>query len=460
MQKLGLLAAAIAAGVGVCYVGVGQTDPSWRAPLVFPNRGAGTALDPTAFSPAATCGACHAQHYAEWLDSGMGRSSELSYFLIELYRASLELRGAPPDDVVQCLHCHAPVAVMGMQQDLALAQDISREGVNCDVCHTVVQAHANDAPGMLTWDPKGPKRGPLPGSADAPVEGIAQALSPHHATAYSQVHTSSELCGACHMSLWPSNALPIDWTYAEWSRSPWAGEGKTCQSCHMPTYAGKAAPQGPLRPTLHRHTFPGGGDEAFVRTAASIELATYAHYAGQEVRVRVENTGAGHAFPTGNATAPVVFLEVVAANAAGDEVFRDRRDYRLIYVDADGAVTSDPSVAVRVKSDTTLQPREPRHESFFLPHRLSATTVRAKLVYQRWSDDVAHNHVGLAKEFLIRYLRQGFRVHRLLTNLDKFNPAKIARVRNMEPIVVAQMSADLPAAPAWPSDEEKRGPHR
>ncbi|MCA9651297.1 MAG: hypothetical protein H6712_26380 [Myxococcales bacterium] len=432
----------------MCYVGFGRTHPSWTAPLEYPRSGRDA--DPGAFSSAATCGACHAQHYAEWLESGMGKSSELSYFLIDLYQASLDIRGAPPEDVAQCLHCHAPLAVMGPEPDLELAREVSKEGVNCDVCHTAAEAHPNDAPGMIRWDPTGPKRGPLPGKADPAPPGVPAAVSPHHETTYSALHESSDLCGACHMSLWPANALPIDWTYAEWARSPWAAEGKTCQSCHMPTYEGRAAPQGPVRLTLHRHTFPGGGNVELVRSAAEIELETHAHFAGQELSVRVENVGAGHAFPTGNATAPVVFLEVVAFDDAGAEVFRDRRDYRLIYVDADGDVTSDPSVAVRMLSDTTLQPREPRHERFFLPHRLGATRAEARLVYQRWSDDVVNNHFGLAREFIGRYLQQGFRVHRLIANLDMLDPDRISRVRKMDPVVVDSAETPLPPPPEVP----------
>ncbi|MCX4239277.1 multiheme c-type cytochrome [Paraliomyxa miuraensis] len=443
--------------VVMCYVGFGRTHATWTMPLQYPRSGQDA--DPSAFTPAATCGACHVQHYAEWLESGMGKSSELSYFLIDLYQASLDIRGAPPDDVAQCLHCHAPLAVMGPEPDLAMARDISQEGVNCDVCHTAVEAHPNDAPGMIRWDPTGPKRGPLPGSEDATIFsggdsgidlGTPPAVSPFHKTARSPLHESSDLCGACHMSLWPTNALPIDWTYAEWARSPWAAEGKTCQSCHMPTYEGSAAPQAPVRKNLHRHTFPGGGDVELVRSAAQLELEAQAHYAGHEVTVRVENVGAGHAFPTGNATAPVVFLELVALGADGSEVFRDRRDYRLVYVDADGDVTSDPSVAVRMLSDTTLQPREPRHERFFLAHRLGATRVEARLVYQRWSDDVVNNHAGLVREFVGRYLQQGFRVHRLIANLDKLDPSKIARVRGMEAVEVDAATAELPPPPALP----------
>ena len=146
----------------------------------------------------------------------------------------------------------------------------------------------------------------------------------------------------------------------------------------------------------------------------------------------------------------MVFLEVVAFDGTGREVFRDRREYRLIYVDENGEVTTDPTVAARVLSDTTLQPREPRHESFFLARRLGATRVEARLVYQRWNDGIVRNHLGLAREFIGRYLRQGVRVHRLLAHLDKVNPSKLSRVRSFEPIVVDEATADLPGPPPVP----------
>jgi hypothetical protein len=438
------------------YIGFGKRHPMWKAPLEYPNKGAGKDQDPTAFSSAAVCGTCHQTHYQEWLESGMGRSSEVSSFLIELYQASLDIRGAPTEDVAQCLHCHAPTSVMGPEPDLELAQQVSQEGVTCDVCHTAYESHANDAPGMLRWDPTGPKRGPLPGTLDGEsrpegLAGVPVAKSTHHETQYSKLHETSELCGACHMSLWPTNALPIDWTYAEWQRSPYPERGQTCQSCHMPTYEGQAATgQSPVRKNLHRHTFPAGGDVEFVKRTAVVDIEVFSHYAGNEVEVRVENVKAGHAFPTGNATAPVVKLVLVAFDENDAEIFRDKREFRLLYADEDGEVTNDPSIAVRLISDTTLQPLEPRHERFFLPQHLGAKKVFAQLIYQRWSDDVVNNHTGLAAEFFARYLQQGVRVHRVLAHLDKLRPSMLERVKSFQPIVVDSETASLPAPPDPP----------
>jgi hypothetical protein len=254
------------------------------------------------------------------------------------------------------------------------------------------------------------------------------------------------------MSLWPTNALPIDWTYAEWKRSPYAQRGVTCQDCHMPRYDGQAAVGGPQRSGLHRHTFPGGGHEDFVRGTATLDVTVHPHFAGHEVAVRVENVRAGHAFPTGNATAPVVELHVVAYDESDTVVFRGSREYRLVYVDGDGEVTNDPTTAVAVKSDTTLRPLEPRHEYFFLPHRHQATRIEARLLYQRWNDDIVEDHAGLLREFVGRYMREGIRLHRLAARLGDLDYDKLARVRAMTPVVVDEAQAPLPEPPRPPAD--------
>ncbi len=440
--------ALVGAVVGT-YTGWAPHDPTWTALLEYPNRLAGAHTDPAAFSSAAMCGECHRQHYDEWRASAMGRSAELARFLVDLYEIGLDFRGAPRENVAYCLHCHAPLAVMGKTPDLELRRPLSYEGVTCDVCHTAVVAHTNDAPGMIEWDPAGPKRGPLPGPLDALVAGVAPAVSSRHGTRRAELIESSDLCGTCHMSLWPTSALPIDWTYPEWKRSAYAERGVTCQSCHMPTYRGVAAPGAPERDNLHRHNFPGGGDDALLRRTARIEVAAASHFAGYEVVVRVENTGAGHAFPTGNANFPVVELRLRAFDDDAREVFTDAREYRLTYVDAAGTVATDPSSAVSLRSDTTLQPLEPRFERFYVPRRLAAVRVEAELVYHRWSREVRENYARLASEVLGRYAREGLRVHRLLARvLD--TRGKLDRVRALTPVVVARDGATLPPLPRRP----------
>ena len=52
--------------------------------------------------------------------------------------------------------------------------------------------------------------------------------------------------------------------------------------------------------------------------------------------------------------------------------------------------------------------------------------------------------------FTGRYLQQGFRVHRLIANLDMLDPDRISRVRKMDPVVVDSAETPLPPPPEVP----------
>jgi len=437
-------------GTSLCYVGWCGQDPQWDAALEYPSRGSARHQARETLTSAEVCGSCHRLHFEQWKRSAMARSAELGEGLLSLYATGLALRGAPDEDLEYCLECHAPAAVLGAEPDLRMTSSISREGVSCDICHTAVVTSTDASPGGLQLDPTGPKRGPLPGttlSLSRPAGGSSSpvARSSFHETLESELHKTSELCASCHMSMWPTNGLPIDWTYAEWKRSPYAERGVHCQDCHMPTYAGRAAPGAPHRETLHRHDFPGGSDLQMVRSTASLTIESQRYFAAHEVSISVENIGAGHAFPTGDATAPTVALEIKAFSANSQLVFEDHRDYRLIYEDAAGDITNDPTAAVRLRSDTTLQPLETRHERFYLAKKLGATRVEAQLVYRRWGEHLSQ-HDRLAREFIGRYLAEGIQLHQLpiqLVELARLAPTLIDNVKTSPAIVVQSVARAL-----------------
>ena len=414
----------IAAGVisaiffGVARIGVGERDDNWAAPLEWQGRDQNRHLSLESFTSAEVCGGCHTQYYEEWSSSAMAHSVDYGEFLIDLFEVGLDVRGAPEEGVDQCLECHAPLALIGEDYDRDLTLPIVREGVTCDVCHTISHVNANESPGDIVWDPSGPKRGPLTGSLDPSSEETGPvAQSPFHETQSMPLFESSELCGGCHMSVWPTNGLPIDWTYPEWRESVWAERGVTCQDCHMELYTGQAAPGAPIRENLHRHNFPGRDDLEMVRSAATLELEMEVVGETVELTAIVENIGAGHAFPTGNATAPSVVLEIEATNIDGESVFIDSRDFKLQYLDSSGAISSDPTAAASLLSNTTLLPFEPRTEIFEIPESLGATSLSARLVYHPWNDQ--SSHLELATEFAGRYLRNGFRIERVMANLGR-----------------------------------------
>ncbi len=426
--------------------GWSPSHPTFTDPLEYANKGANQALDPAEFGAPEACGACHLQHYEEWRQSAMGRSAELSAFLVDLYELGLDLSGAPTENIAFCLHCHAPLYLMGDEAELSGARKPDVRGVTCDVCHTAVVAHIDDAPGHFEWDPTGPKRGTLPGPDQATEDNPPAVVTDAHGSVQSEIHQDSRVCGPCHMSLVPASALPIDWTYPEWERSSYAEEGIGCAACHMPIYRGVAAPGAPER-DLHRHTFPGGSDLALVRSAATIEVEAFAHNAGHEIVVTVENTGAGHNFPTGNANFPVVKLQISASDGSGKVVFEGERRYEVVFADERGEVTYDPMVAVTMLADTTLHPKEPRHERFFVPARHGATEVRVELVYRQWSEAIVDNHSAIAAETVARFLREGVQIGRLASRFRELDYDRLERVRALEPRLVAETHLSLPELP-------------
>ncbi len=437
---LGVAVCALGAALVAAGAGLGGQREDWSAELNYPNKGANLATDRDQFQAAAVCGACHTQHYEEWKRSAMARSAQRPEFLLNLFRLGQDLRGAPVDDVQICLQCHAPLATMGPQLDLDLALDSSREGVTCDVCHTAVHVDKAPTPGGLKWDPTGPRRGPVLGTLD---EGEPEAVSSFHETARSDLVSSSSLCSSCHWGEWPSNGLAIDGTFDEWQQSPHAEEGRRCQDCHMPTYTGSAAPGAPVRESLHRHDFPGGQDAGMLASVLDLQLSVCTVDGAPELRVRLENTGAGHDFPTGNATAPVVHLDLQAEDSQGRVTWSESRSFGKTYGDSKGQPTVDPTMAVSILENTALVSREPRLLRFSMPQSLKEGQVRAQVTFRWWDPTRESGMLGMVGDLAGRYLSNGILLHRGFQHLGPILATGIDPQRSLEPVVVAEASASL-----------------
>ena len=163
-----------------------------------------------------------------------------------------------------------------------------------------------------------------------------------HDSEFNAIFDSSEFCAGCHDVI-ETSGLNLERPYAEWLESPAPALGKNCQSCHMPTYTGKAAESGPERHGLHNHRFVGvelphveeladpdlyaeldAEIDTLLRTAASIQIAVPSEIApGSQLDLvlTVENLIDGHAFPTGSTMLRQVWVEVVVTDAAGDMIY-------------------------------------------------------------------------------------------------------------------------------------------
>lgn len=95
------------------------------------------------------------------------------------------------------------------------------------------------------------------------------------------------------------NGKPLENTYEEWRRSPYAAQGVTCQTCHMPD---------------RRHLWRGIHDPEMVAGGLTPHFSTDAAGA----RFALTSAWVGHAFPT--YVTPKVILRAVALDVLGEPV--------------------------------------------------------------------------------------------------------------------------------------------
>jgi nitrate/TMAO reductase-like tetraheme cytochrome c subunit len=325
-----------------------------------------------ALNPSVTCGECHQEIYQMWR-----RSMHSGAFTDPIFETSY-LRAFEATDgeaAVLCMRCHAPAAVS--TQDATLQEALTREGVTCDFCHSIVSVdlERRDVPFTLKID--GVKRGPL-----------ADSESPAHEVAASPLHESSELCAGCH-EYTSERGVSIMSTYSEWKASPQAAQGVTCQNCHMPLGPGAVARPGlgSSRSMINLHNISGGHSRDQVRKAATVKILSVGREIGDSVLVEVEvsNTGAGHNIPTGMPTRRLTLD--VALYAGKREVRRFQRYYQKSLVDAGGEIlTDDHRVLLDAESileDTRLRPGEQRIEKFYatVSNRRAVLKAEASLTY-------------------------------------------------------------------------------
>ena len=302
-----------------------------------PSRPFQTQFEVEDFSSAVECQACHPTHYDEWA------SSMHAYSMKDPVWLSLQRHEHQVHDEIGielgdfCVQCHSPVAALTdaitdhnsftLSDLLALPPQI-QEGVTCDVCHTVT--HIPEPTDIQTnnqlfetTDFKFFTDGTRYGTINDPVD------NDYHALGYNPDYDRSEFCQNCHNLT--VNGVNAEVTQFEWEGTAFQAMGSECQSCHMPTYQGRAAVDGPVRDNLHRHFFPGvdvrldvpqpdpehmSAIETLLQNAADIEFYppvpdTLEEYDALNVQLIVSNNS-GHNFPTGTTFSRQLWLEVVA----------------------------------------------------------------------------------------------------------------------------------------------------
>lgn len=317
---------------------------------------------------AETCGRCHRDILKAWKTSQHARAMENPLFQDALDRA---VTAAGPSARQVCLECHAPTA--RYSGDLALKTKSSWEGVTCDFCHSLKSVDVEDGKVAMTVRFDGVKTGPL-----------KDASSTGHATAFSEVHTTSLVCAGCHEY---RNALgfPVLDTYREWSESSYGQQGRYCQDCHMAQTAANVVDPKIKRSahsSVNLHQMPGSRSIDQLNKAVSLHMDTERRGDMLAVTVDLSNRGAGHMVPTGS---PLRELNLEVSVGAAGKTHEEKRVYTRKVIDQAGKeIHSEELVflkAAKTISDTRLKPGETRRETFEFPVPAGAS---ARVVARLW----------------------------------------------------------------------------
>ena len=285
------------------------------------------------------CNACHYDAHDGWASSthATGWSSEA-------FQDAARSAGTPA-----CASCHLPLTNQHAQTTTYDGGDIHRpvsapnpgfdpilrsEGVTCAACHV--------RDGRVL--------------ASRPVENAP------HETVWSAQLGESALCATCHQLSWPGSEQPFYDTYGEWSRSAQSRAGVHCQDCHMRRTG--------LAPgSEHGFDVTEGRGPSLLVSVSSAQLTRGGE--PTNVTLRVQNTGAGHSYPTGSPWKGIRLTATLAGITSDGE----RVEHGTPFT-ADFVRTVEEVSPWRTLSDTRLAAAEERTLSTQMGLALTAPSAR------------------------------------------------------------------------------------
>ncbi|MEZ4221466.1 MAG: cytochrome c3 family protein [Polyangiaceae bacterium] len=260
------------------------------------------------------CEHCHQEIAREWRQS----RHRVAFTNDEFQEA---LQREPKATREFCVRCHAPERRLGAESSS------SALGVACVTCHTPL------GPVLAT---------PAAGGRPAP-----------HAVLRTASLSNGEACASCHEFAFPhpNQGLQMQRTMSEHRAA--AGPDTGCNSCHMPRRDG------------HRsHAFPGGHDEALVKSSLKIRVT---RPVSTQVRLRLTPHNTTHAVPTGDLFRRIAILVTTPGG------FRHERFLTRHFEDA---------ATRRERLDDRVY-RAPRVIDVFLPKSAVNDVIHYRVTYDR-----------------------------------------------------------------------------
>lgn len=354
------------------------------------------------FAGAASCAGCHPEHHDAW------STSIHAYAMVDpVFQKLVAIRQADLETTEDrfCVQCHSTIGTRSGQLTEGFSFDdqpsVVMEGITCESCHKATTIERTHNAGHH-----------LDGTA--PIQGATGASSPGHATVANPALEESAFCGSCH-DVYETDGLPLERPFAEWSSSPAAASGPTCQGCHMQPsdyghdhrFVGVDIPlsEGFLNAEQRAEAIQASEDLLQGSAALTLDVRDLAPGGIASAEVTVTNRIEGHAFPTGSTFNRQVWIELIAradgvpfyttgtldGNGDLQDYWSDEAPYGdpdLLtlgsgFTDAGGSPTLFSWHATDHTS-TALQPRRTRTWTLFLPVPEDATDVdiEARLLFR------------------------------------------------------------------------------
>lgn len=269
------------------------------------------------FQSARQCESCHTTVGGQHDNAMMSQAyvhawDAIEYFRLAVPHAERKPRVAGVKD--GCNGCHAPISFLAGDTPPPEpgSGSMADEGVNCDVCHSIV-GFAGDTPFNFNY---------LMQPGDTKWGGREGMESPHHETARSDFIQTTEFCGTCHNEASPWGVW-VKSTQLEYAAGPYPAMGITCHDCHVPRAQGQISlmSEGPID-DMRQHLFHGAHHQSKLAGVIEMVLWPEAPYAfpGEPVQIGLAlfNAKAGHKVPSGSAEERQLWVTVEAVDADGN----------------------------------------------------------------------------------------------------------------------------------------------